>query len=284
MRLDKQYKHLMEQQNVDAEVNANFYEKLENAGTRRKSFRWKAALAVACIALMIPITVLAASNIFGKPKIKIGKMEYFPGKNGYSISFDNIENFTLSAFPENIQSIKKDGNAYFDSWQEAKNKLGIGLLNNTVLENDSTIKNQLSQANKYHCEILYRTASSKLYYLGVNANYRRQQMQMEMSAIVTVENPDLTDDAMRAIHSVTRVDAKNTMTEIDHEEYTTAEGIPVVIVKFKRENAPYYNAGYHAIFAVDNISYDILFWSNNGNEDLEREVVLEVLEGFVLNK
>ena len=118
--MDKQYKHLMQQQCVDAEVTANFHEKLEKAGARRKSFRWKVALAVACIALMIPLTVFAASNIFGKAKVKIGKLEYFPGRTGYSVRFENLKSFSLKALSDKAKSITKKVTAYYDSWEDAE--------------------------------------------------------------------------------------------------------------------------------------------------------------------
>lgn len=281
--MDKQYKHLMEQQNIPEKVTTDFYERLEKKTMGCRSFRWKAALIAVCLLLIIPITALAVGNIFGKPKVKIGKMEYIPGKNGYSVTFDDVKSFSLSAFPENIQSIKRDTNAYFDSWQDAGARLGIGLLKNTVLDHETTLKSQLSDINKYHCEIIYRTASSKLYYVGINAKYRRQHMDIEMSAVLTIENPDLTEDTTNAIHSVTRVDIKDVITALEYEEYTTKEGIPAVIVAFKRENAPKYNRCYHAVFSVDNITYDIRFWSNNGEEAMEREIVMEVIDGFVLD-
>ena len=43
--MDKQYKNLMDQQNISPEVTAQFCDKLEQTATRRKSVRWKAVLA-----------------------------------------------------------------------------------------------------------------------------------------------------------------------------------------------------------------------------------------------
>lgn len=37
--MDEQYKHLMEQQNIPAEVSRAFYEKLDNAVPRRRPVR-----------------------------------------------------------------------------------------------------------------------------------------------------------------------------------------------------------------------------------------------------
>ena len=92
--MDKQYKNLMVQQNIGAETTARFYEKLEQTTTQRKSMRWKAALAVVCIALTIPLTVLAVENIFGVPKMKFGKLDWHESPNGYSIRFENLKSFT----------------------------------------------------------------------------------------------------------------------------------------------------------------------------------------------
>ena len=102
--MDKQYKRFMEQQNITEEAHGTFYEKLENAQPLRRSGRWKVIVAAACIALMIPITVLAAEYIFGTPEVKLGKLEWCDSSNGYSIKFDNLDSFPLNTFSKELQT------------------------------------------------------------------------------------------------------------------------------------------------------------------------------------
>lgn len=281
MRLDKQYKHLMEQQNVDAEVNANFYEKLENAGARRNSFRWKAALAVACIALMIPITVLAASNIISKPKVKFGVTEHFPNINAYSLRFDNIQSHPLSAFPKDVQAITDYKKSYLKSWEAAEKTLDIDLMNNTILEADSTGKDRIVDldGNSAHCVISYHPSGEKLYYVQVDASYIVESKHyFFVKAKITVENPNLTEDEMQTLHGITAGYSGDTT--ISYEEYTTKEGIPVAIAT-TWSGSNYVKSV--ASFAVNNISYEICIVSTLKEQEAERERLLEVLDAYVLD-
>ena len=138
--MDKQYKNLMDQQNISPEVTAQFCDKLEQTATRRKSVRWKAVLAAACVALMIPLTAFAAKSIFGTPKVKLGKLDWYDGPNGYSVRFENVDSFPLDAFPKEVQAITEYKMVVCDSWEAAEETLGIDLLNNTFLQMNICLK------------------------------------------------------------------------------------------------------------------------------------------------
>lgn len=278
--MEKQYKHLMEQQAVDTEVTAGFYEKLEKTGARRKTFRWKVALAVACIALMIPITVLAASNIFGKPKVKIGPTEHFPNRNGYVLRFDNIQSLPLSAFPEDIQAITEYKQSYLNSWAAAEKAMDIDLINNTILEDDSTAKGRIVNPDGHsaHCVISYHPSDDQLYYVQVDTTYIvKSKHYFFVKAKIAVEHPKLTADETQILHGITIGYPDDTT--ISYEEYTTKEGIPVAIVS-TQGGSNYLRS--IASFAVNNIAYEIHFVSTLEEQAAGRELLLEILDAYVV--
>lgn len=278
--MEKQYKHLMEQQAVDTEVTAGFYEKLEKTGARRKTFRWKVALAVACIALMIPITVLAASNIFGKPKVKVGKLEYLPGRTGYSVRFDNLKAFPLTALSEKARSITKNAIVCYASREDVEKAIGIRFLNNPVLEDAGTLKKPASEYSNMYYTVYYDATGGKLYYIGVDSKFQRGHMNISVMSKLAVENSDLSEEAVSVLLGASYV--PKDVINITHEEYTTKAGIPITVFTI-RQGGTTNRTCYNAVFAVDNISYDIRFFSDKNRDETDREIVLEVLEGFVLD-
>ena len=277
--MEKQYKHLMEQQSVDTEVTAGFYEKLKNTGTRRKTFRWKMALAVACIALMIPITVLAASNTFRKGDVQIGNVPHFPTiDNSYSVRFNDIQSTPLSALPKEVQSITEHKRDYLNSWAAAAKITGMDLLRNTALENDGIAKIGVLYDGEpaAHCIVSYNTSDEQLYYVGVEASYYYQNTSFYVRAKLTVEHPDLTEEEKNTLHGITV--GMNYDVQISHEEYTTAAGVPAIILRSEADGWLFY----HAVFAVDNISYEIQVRGSTKAEAATREALLEVLDAYVV--
>ena len=63
------YTKLMMHQDLSAEIDAAFYEKLENSIQKKRIPAWKAAVIAACICLIIPGCVWAAETIFGVTKV-----------------------------------------------------------------------------------------------------------------------------------------------------------------------------------------------------------------------
>lgn len=280
--MDKQYKNLMDQQNISPEVTAQFCDKLEQTATRRKSVRWKAVLAAACVALMIPLTAFAAKSIFGTPKVKLGKLDWYDGPNGYSVRFENVDSFPLEAFPEEVQAITEYKMVVCDSWEAAEETLGIDLLNNSFLagakKKTMSYKELGSDYGNVHSMIRYSTYNDRLCFVGTMACYQYNGVQLDLKAKITVEHSDMDEEMKQVLHGMEGAIIEPSDTKISYEEYITKEGIPVVIVRFDRDLV----VEYSALFSVNDISYEVTVWCNPGREDVEKQILLGALDGFQL--
>ena len=278
--MNEQYKKIMDMQDIDSNVTAQFYEKLAKEGSQRKPIRWKAVLAIAFIALMIPLSVWAAKNVFGKSKVKIGEISYFPGMDGYSVRFENLENHTLDAFPKEISNLTEGKNIYTDSWKEAENTIGIDLLENAVLAEAKKATYQFYYPTKEssHCVIGLRTEADQLYYVGVEALYKYDHLMINLQSKITVEHPNLDEETKQILHGITVGFDSNNNAQISYEEYTTKEEIPVVIIRAQTNDMIHYNA----VFAVNNISYEVRFAGSPDAEETEKQILYKILDGFSL--
>lgn len=276
--MDKQYKNLMQQQDIGAETTAQFYEKLEKTETRRKPIRWKVALAAACIALMIPLTAFAVEHIFRVPEVKLGDTIHFTNMNGYMVRFDDMENYPLSAFPEDVQTITEHTNKGYSSWEEAEQALGIDLLNNAVLAKASKCTVRYDDTGETHCVVRYRTLGNQLYYVATKATYKCDSVQLDLKAKLTVENPKITEEDKLGLHGIEGASTNPENVEITYENYYTKEGIPVVILRWDYGHT----IRNKAVFAVNDISYELDAWDNEEREENARKILFDVLEGFEL--
>ena len=274
--MDERYKHLMQQQTIPEETTAEFYEKLDGRSVKHRSFRLKIAIAVACLALVIPITALAKANIVSQPKIEFGKMKWLDNKEGFSVTLDNIKSYPLDAFPENIQSITEYKEFWLNSSEKAEKLLDIDLLENTVLEDGNTSKGRITSldGNSAPCKVTCAEFGGRLYYIGALAKYYRQGVGFYVNAQITVEHPQLTLEEETILHSITCAPGEGS--QIEFEEYTTKEGIPVAIVAMRWGE----HVDYFALFAVNNISYKLSFYSSTPTA---KQTMIEVLEGYVID-
>ena len=278
--MNEQYKKMMDMQDIDSNVTAQFYEKLAQKASHHKSIRWKVAIAIAIIVLMIPLSVWAAENVFGKAKVKIGEISYFPGMDGYSVRFENLENYTLGSFPKEISNLTEDKNIYTDSWNEAENAIGIDLLENAVLAEAKKATYQFYYPAKEisHCVVGLRTESDQLYYVSVEALYKYDHLMINLQSKITVEHPNLDEETKQILHGITVGFDSNNNAQISYEEYTPKEEIPVVIIRAQTNDMIHYNA----VFAVNNISYEIRFAGSPEAEEIEKQILYQILDGFSL--
>lgn len=276
--MDKQYRNLMEKQSIGAEANTRFYEKLEKAEPLRRRIRWKAAVAAACIALMIPFSVFAVEYIFGTPKVKLGKLDWHDSPNGFSIRFENLDSFPLDAFPEELQTLKEHKRVACESWEAAEETLGIDLLNNTFLTKANRITMRYDDLGRTHSLILYAQHDGQLYYVGTSAYYRYNGLQLDLKAKLTVEHPEMDEETKQVLLGVEGVMTKSADVEISYEEYTTKEGIPVVILRWDLDHV----IRYCAVFAVNDISYELNTWVSPEKEAYEKQILFDALDGFEL--
>ena len=276
--MDKQYKNFMKQQNISAQSNRKFYEKLENAGSRKRSIRWKGLVAAVCIALMIPITVFAAEYIFGTPKVKLGKLDWYDGPNGYSITFDQVDSFPMDAFPKELQTLSEHKRIPYDSWEAAEEALGIDLLNNTFLSNAEQITMRYEDTKYAHSTILYSQHKGQLYYVSTMASYQYDQLQLDLKAKLTVAHPEMDEETKQALLGLEGAVIKPNDVEISYEEYATKAGIPVVILRKNLDRVIQYTA----VFAVNDIAYELTAWVSPERQAQEKQILLDALDGFLL--
>jgi hypothetical protein len=274
--MDKQYKIMMEQQHIDAEITKHFYGVLEKKQPQRKAIRWQIALAAACIILMIPFTALAAKNIFGTPKIKIGKLDWHNSPNGYSIQFENVDSFPLETFPKEIQTLREMKRIPYNSWEDAEKALRLDLLNNAFLAHAEKLEMDYDDTGASHCRILYNTYEGQLYYVSATANYRYSGLQLDIKAKIAVDHPELDEETKQLLLGLEGVINRPTVVETDCEEYTTTAGIPVVILHWNLDQV----IRYVAVFAVNDISYEVTAWVNPDNEEAEVMILKNVLNSF----
>ncbi len=278
--MDKQYKNLMEQQNIGEEVNAEFYAKLEKTKTRRKSLGWKVALIAACLAMLIPLTAFAVENIFRVPEVKLGDTVHFVGMNGYMVRFEGMDSYPLSVFPEEVQHMTEIYKCVAcSSWEAAEEKLGIDLLNNSFLANASRITMKYDDLGTVHSRIMYSQYEGQLFYVSTSAYYKYDEVQLNLNAKLTVEHPAMTEEDKQALLGVEGAVTKPENVETTYENYTTKDGIPVVILRWEYE--PFDR--YMALFAVNDITYELTAYaSSTVSDDIAKQTLLTALDGFEL--
>lgn len=297
------YTKLMLQQHTSPDADAVFFEKLEKSYKKPRP-TWKVAIAVACILLLVPVTVWAAENIFGITKVTQCQRPTYDNKPGIGldIQYENLQNYPIKDFPQHLQKLQEAQFIGHDSWADAESYLGIDLVENPLLTTADTRRmtpfDGIKLGEREHCLGIYRAADGQFYAGTVQAGYQRNGVDFVVSAMVTAEHPTVDQEAITKYYhgtSITYLDMYGI--EIETEQYTTREGIPVLIVMVSRNqrNAYDYRADIldcSAYFAVNNVSYTVM---NNAfsftSDDLENyanakekvmSVMLEVLEGFTL--
>lgn len=274
--MEKQYKNLMAQQNVAEETACAFYEKLGNAPEKPRKIRWSLVLAAACLCLVIPMAALALEYVFGVSTVRTGQMSYASRSEGYLLELENVQSKPLDAFSQELQALNADRVAYFDSWAEAEKMLGIDLLDNEVLESAAPIAHYLAEGN--HCMGIYRTLDGRFHTASTVAAYQKDRVSFEVKANVVAEHPDTPEEFLALFHGSSAAYNKEYGVDIITEEYTTKAGIPVSIVMAELD----YYTDCVAVFAVDGVSYEIRTLSKYTRDATEKEVLLAVLDGFVL--
>ena len=286
------YTKLMLQQHTSKD--AVFYEKLENTtGKKKHGPVWKSALAAACILLLIPVTAWAAETIFGVTLIEYLEGPDFRGIDsvGYQLQVDNVENIPITEFSPYLQELEETELAYFNTWEEAEQAIGIEFLDNPILtdENTNPMKSFYTGKNPHlaHVQGNYQALDGQLFSVILKAQYYRNRVGFWVSANMTTDNPQMTEELFQIYHGYSERHYPSSKTDgFTVEQYTTENGIPVTIVW--PEN------GYsmpEAYFSVNNVSYhvDISRYETYTNKETKEmavarvyDLLKEVLEGFTL--
>ena len=298
------YTKLMVQQHTSADADAVFFEKLESTGKQHKSV-WKTAIAAACILLMIPVGVWAAESIFGMTRITIGKGKNIDGKDAIVMHRDveNVEHIPIEEFSPYLQELKETQWLYFDSWEDAEEKIGVEFIDNLILDDENT--QPYTRKKKYgHDERgiayaalktkatpyrgVYYAADEQFFAASFSAEYWRNRTKFMITAYMTTDHPLMTEEIFLVYHGFGDRYYKENV-NITTEQYVTKNGIPATIFYVDSNNSFGYIHPY-AYFSVNNISYHIEFnqYGNQSEETAEQTnarllaLMREILDGFVV--
>ena len=286
------YTKLMLQQHTSNDTA--FYEKLKNTtGKAKYAPVWKAVAAAVCILLLTPVTAWAAETIFGVSLIEYLEGPDFRGVDsvGYQLQVENVENIPITEFSPYLQELKEPELAYFNTWEEAEQAIGIEFLDNPILTDENTNPMKSFYTGKKPClahvQGDYQALDGQLFSIILKAQYYRNRVGFWVSANMTTDNPQMTEELFQIYHGFGKRYYPSSKTDgFTVEQYTTENGIPVTIVW--PEN------GYstpEAYFSVNNVSYhvEISRYETYTSKETEEMVVArvydllkEVLEGFTL--
>ena len=286
--MNEEYRKLMMHQSPSTEMDTAFYENLERAQpTKTYRITWKAAVAVVCVLLLIPVTVWAAETIFGVTKVtRFNNITYRdePGA-GLKIQYEDIQSYSISDFPEYLQTLSERTLLTFDSWTEAKQYLGISLLSNSILTDKNTYRvndNYWSDAPAgEHCHGYCLVKDGQLYYGTVRATYERNNVTFSVSAEVTAKHPSYTEERLNEYHSIHIEYAEKWDSLVTTSNIVTSNGIPATILAIGIGET----TEYIALFAVNDISYQVRSVGMRGgwNDDVVYAAITEVLDGFTVD-
>ena len=299
------YTKLMVQQHTSPEGDAKFFEKLETIQTGKRIPAWKVAVIAACIALMIPVTVWAAESIFGFTRITIGKGKDWEGKDTlvFHRDIENVEHIPIKEFSPYLQELKETQFLYFDSWEDAEEKIGVEFIDNLILDDENT--QPYTRKKKYgHDERgiayaalktkatpyrgVYYAADEQFFAASFSAEYWRNRTKFMITTYMTTDHPLMTEEIFLVYHGFGDRYYKE-KDNITIEQYVTKSGIPATIFYDDPNNSFEYIHPY-AYFSVNNISYHIEFTSygNQSDETAEQTnarllaLMREILDGFVV--
>lgn len=304
------YTKLMLQQHTSPEGDAVFFEKLEKTGKKPRPV-WKVAIAAACILLLIPVTVYAINFLTHNAQTREthSTMEPLPTDSGlhdwrfryvdviptddFEIDFGDLKRFPIKKFPRNVRK-SNSMVVHYDSWEDAVEDLDMGYLNNTVLADDGTDKKELPIAYTYsekpsHCMMEYVGIDDQPFCAYLHANYERDDVEFTIQANIGIKHPTALEEYYEMLHTHGYGMPHRDRPNYEHESYTTAYGIPMIITKATTNHKSF---NYSAYFAVNNISYSVeinscSFSPLDGEkyetvEEKMRSTLLEILEGFTV--
>lgn len=282
------YRRFMEQQCLSHQTKQSIYCNLQKTKSYKPGCVFlKAAAILLCVILLIPVSVLAAQNIFGIAvfnRVENASIQNRPGV-GYEVRFETIKGYPITDFSEHLQGLEKTTVVCFDSWEDAQEDLGIDLIANNVCQDEETQKILLYVAEgtpqTSHCEGVYSVVDGRLASSRISAVYQYRRVKFIVSAYLTVEHLTATDQNRNFKHVYFQEDTPSFTTN----QYTTKNGIPMTVSVVHAESLSEDQTGYTdytVYFAVNDIVYTVSIVGCEGVwEDAHIYAVLcEILEGF----
>ena len=296
------YTKFMLQQDMSQAADAAFYEKLEK-GSKKHRPVWKAAVAVACVLLMIPVSVWAAESIFGVTKVTVAERP-MPINDlphvGLDIVYENIEHYSLKDFPKHLQELEKGGIVLHDDWAAAEEYLGIDLIDNPFFTAEDTYRVAGFGKRDKFCQGIYYVWDGQFYGAKIGSLFKRDGFSYSVNAMITADAPsEITEEVTKYYHghSISYAQYPNRDVTVSTEDYVSKAGIPVLIVAVTGqsdiENKKWDDLlDCFACFAVNNISYTVSisgysFASTeldtfSGPKEKNTVALKEFLDGFVI--
>lgn len=280
------YRKMMQQHCLSEQAKQAFYYNLSRTEKKScKPFFLKAAIALMCALVLLPLTGQAVKMAFG-----VSFVEIFTGTGqggtGYEVTYPVFENRPLSDFSEEIQSIDGYKLETCTTWQQAEEKLGITLANNAFLQGEAVTKvygYDLKEEGIYapaHCYVSYTGKDQQLYRAEIAAAYSYNNINITIRTVVTCDHPAVSQEELQQIHGSRIVYRTENVEEITQEQYTAANGVTATVVTVDQVGSR--PTRYEAGFSANGASYRITVnGSRNGQDGEARETLIEILEGFV---
>ena len=294
--MNNAYRKLMEQQKLSEQAKSAFYEKLGTAKPpKKRKVILKTAIIAACICLLIPISALAAENIFGisLAEFVARNMTQESAGEGYNTQYTNVYSFPLSDFSPELQSLTEDRSTGYDSWEALEAELGMDLITNSILSDAETVPYEqyvpemnpnpdepVLGSDLRPCTAHYFAKDGQLYLALVSAAYKRDGVRISLSATLTAEHPAFSQEDVAKLHTLEVTYPKADVEQFSQAQYTAESGLTATIMEIDRTASQ--STLYEATFAANGASYKIQIDAEPGGNDANAKALLiEILEGFV---
>ena len=264
--MNNNYTKFLLQQDLSQTTDAAFYEKLENYTKKKRMPVWKAAIAAACICLVITGCVWTVETINAVPKAILTEcpttINDLPGK-GLDIIYENLEHYSVKDFPKYLKNLEEGEVLLHDDWAAAEEYLGINLIDNPLFTAEDTHQiAAFGEANKY-CQGIYYVWDGQFYGAKIGSLFNRNGSKYVVSAMITADPPsEIAEEVDKYYHgySITYAQYPKKDITISTEEYVTTSGIPVLVVTVTEHSSKSKKKWddlieCNAFFSVNNISY-----------------------------
>lgn len=275
------YRKLMDRQTLSDTATTQFQEKLDAATPAKASRTLRITLVAACLCLLIPLAVIAATGSFGKPKSEPMTNISRAGK-GYVTSVDDVYPRSISDFSPELQTLDGSEIIDFSSFQEAEDHIGFTLLDAPALfsgdiEKRNVVLTADGKSHIYHCLTSF-TGDGQLFMGHVEAYFRKDWININLRAKITADHPDMTDEVMESIHKTAKFFIGSpSRVQITSENITTQAGLPVCITSAKQSHS----TDYEATFAINGVSFSLVISGHGNSRNAEaKELLLQILESI----
>lgn len=275
----KQYCKTMDKLTLSEDAEAQFYEKLESAIPQKKR-RPTALLVAACLCLLIPLAVIAATNHFGQPSSVVINSSRYKGK-GYVTSTGNTYRRPIADFSPELQTLNDSVQKDFASWEEAEAYIGFTLLDAPALFSGDIEKRNMvltadGKSHIYHCLTSF-VGDGQLFMGHVEAYFQKGAIRINLRATVAADHPEMTDKVMKSIHQNQIIYIGHQKVDITAENITTQAGIPVCITTAQRD----VSTDYEATFSINGVSFTLVIAGHGKLKNEEAKAILmEILESI----